>query len=414
REGRPEEPVVASEFLFRYVHDRNFYWYSRLRDRPKAVWLLWDQQANPLANLELHLKTDVGRSLADYELVGQEGRFLLYRAWEGRAPGSLPAPTPFAGEAHGLVRLKVQPAAGRTGTTEPILSLGSPGSGDLFFVHYLDERHLVLGFDSVGLAVQRGQPVEYEPGRTYELELFSGSLLPASGGATDVQHLAYRNFVSIRWEGREVLSTLAPPHAVRPDEVYAGRNVVRSGCAIAAFSGQITDLRRGGFPPPPAGGGLEEFGALRLVVQLPDEAAGLAEPLAVVGVTGDATLGFVRMLPEGKITVGADFWKIGKYESEPVAVDRTKPAEIVYSFPVFYPPPGDPRWGATPAAEQERWRSWLQITVNGKVVVDRQVVAPIPRQPTVAYGKNPAGGSVVTAEFLGHVLHATRQPLPSR
>jgi hypothetical protein len=322
---------------------------------------------------------------------------------------------PMTGEPHGQIRLRIIPAPGRTGTSEPILSLGSGGKGQLFFVHYQSERQLVLGLDSVGLSVQRSGPIDYKSGREYELELFCGSLLPPAAGSpagapTAIERLDYQNFVRIAWEGREVLNTLAPPHALRPGEIHAGYNLVRSGSAIATFSGKITDVRRGGYPPA-AGGGVQVFGAVRLLVQLPESAVGLAEPLAVVGVAGNATLGYVRLLPEGKIKVGADFWSIGAYESDPLPVDRTKPAEISYSFPVLYPPVGDPRWGDMPAARQEMLRTWLRISVNGAVVVDRKVVAPVPLQPTVAYGRNPAGGSVVTAEFTGQVLQVSREPL---
>src|SRR5581483_2095204 len=33
REGRPDEPVVASKYLFRYAHDRNLFWLDRLEGR---------------------------------------------------------------------------------------------------------------------------------------------------------------------------------------------------------------------------------------------------------------------------------------------------------------------------------------------------------------------------------------------
>lgn len=405
-EGRPDEPVIASEFLFRYIHDRNFYWYSRLRDRPKPVWILWDQQLNPLATLEMYLRTDVGRTLADYELVGQEERFLLYRAWQGRSVGPAPEPRPVAGEPEGQIRLQVQFATGRAGTSEPLLSLGAPGRGELFLVHYLGERRLVLGLDSLGQSVQWGEPVDYEPGRTYTLQFFSGSLLPPGDGRLD-----YQNFVHVAWEEREILSTVAPPQELRPGEIYAGRNFVRSGRAIATFSGEIGEVRRGGYPPL-TGEAAQPFGAIQLVVRLPvGGGEALAEPLAVVGVAGNATLGYVRLLPDGKIQVGADFWGVGSYQSEPLPVDRTQPVAIAYSFPVFYPPAGDPRWGHVPVATQATRRSSLQIIVNGAVVVDRPVEAPIPLQPTVVYGKNPAGGSVVTAEFTGQVLQVSRAPL---
>ena len=65
RLSKPEEPVIADEFLFRYAHDRNLFWADRLDGRPKPLWILWD-----------------GRRTVDeqdYHVVGRKGRFYLYR-----------------------------------------------------------------------------------------------------------------------------------------------------------------------------------------------------------------------------------------------------------------------------------------------------------------------------------------------
>ena len=34
KEGKPEEPVIASSMLFRYAHDRNLFWLNRMYGRP--------------------------------------------------------------------------------------------------------------------------------------------------------------------------------------------------------------------------------------------------------------------------------------------------------------------------------------------------------------------------------------------
>jgi hypothetical protein len=68
RDSNPQEPVIASPYLFRYAHDRNLYWFDRLNDRPEPVWILWDGVDLP-APLEA----------AHYALVGQNGRFSLYK-----------------------------------------------------------------------------------------------------------------------------------------------------------------------------------------------------------------------------------------------------------------------------------------------------------------------------------------------
>ena len=83
RDGRRDEPVVASDYLFRYAHDRNLMWFSRLRDKPKPVWILWDLNGQPLSLLEQYLRADSASSVKDYDLVGAADRFVLLK----RRPG---------------------------------------------------------------------------------------------------------------------------------------------------------------------------------------------------------------------------------------------------------------------------------------------------------------------------------------
>lgn len=418
RESRRDDPVIASDYLFRYADDRNLFWYNRLRSCPKPMWILWDQKAIPLSALWAFLKTDVGTDRSSYTLLGQAGRFLLYRVKPGEETTRMqvPGPTTVDGELYGQISMKVQLAARRAGMSEPILSLGSPGNGDLFFVRYLNEHQLELGMESVGASVHLAQPVEYEPGRVYELELFSGSLLPpkesgAEDAAAQARRLYCQNLVSIRWDGREVLNTLAPAHAVRPNEVYTGYNFVRSGSAISVFTGEITDVHRGGYPESGSNGNL---GAVRMVVALPPAAAGVPEPLVVIGEAGQAVLGYVRVLPDDRIKVGAEFWGVGAYESEPVSASSTQPVEIVFSFPALYPPTGDPRWGDVPRGSQEQMRTQLKITVNGAVALRQTVAAPLPRWSLIHFGENPVGGSLVSAAFTGRLLLVSRLPLSNQ
>jgi len=68
RDGRPDEPVVASKYLFRYAHDRNLFWLDRLEGRPRPIWILQDGTW-PF--------TDFGLSASDYTVVGRAGRFSL-------------------------------------------------------------------------------------------------------------------------------------------------------------------------------------------------------------------------------------------------------------------------------------------------------------------------------------------------
>jgi uncharacterized membrane protein len=81
REGKPDDPVVASTWLFRYAHDRNLFWLDRLHGRPAPVWMLGDS-ADQYAPLRIGAER-IGASSeihpGDYTLIDRRGRFVLLR-----------------------------------------------------------------------------------------------------------------------------------------------------------------------------------------------------------------------------------------------------------------------------------------------------------------------------------------------
>jgi hypothetical protein len=82
REGKPEEPVVASAMLFRYAHDRNLFWLNRLHGRPAPIWMLGDSEDNYIAPLRISsdkINPMSGIHLEDYALIDRRGRFVLFR-----------------------------------------------------------------------------------------------------------------------------------------------------------------------------------------------------------------------------------------------------------------------------------------------------------------------------------------------
>jgi predicted membrane protein DUF2079 len=80
-EGKPEEPIVASPMLFRYAHDRNLFWLSRLRGRPAPMWILWDSADNyaPFQMGSSATNPISGIRMEDYTVVDRRGRFVLLR-----------------------------------------------------------------------------------------------------------------------------------------------------------------------------------------------------------------------------------------------------------------------------------------------------------------------------------------------
>ncbi len=86
REGKPEEPVIASTFLFRYAHDRNLFWLDRLRGRPAPIWILGDS-ADPYVRFRISadmINASSGIKMEDYTVIDRRGRFVLLRRKDWR------------------------------------------------------------------------------------------------------------------------------------------------------------------------------------------------------------------------------------------------------------------------------------------------------------------------------------------
>ncbi len=81
REGKPEEPVIASTMLFRYAHDRNLFWLNRLLGRPAPTWILGDSADYylPLRISSAMINPKSGIRIEDYRVIDRRGRFLLLR-----------------------------------------------------------------------------------------------------------------------------------------------------------------------------------------------------------------------------------------------------------------------------------------------------------------------------------------------
>jgi hypothetical protein len=84
REAKPEEPVVASTWLFRYAHDRNLFWLDRMYARPAPVWILGDSaDSYPPLRISLDaINPKSGIHIEDYTLLERRGRFVLLRKRE--------------------------------------------------------------------------------------------------------------------------------------------------------------------------------------------------------------------------------------------------------------------------------------------------------------------------------------------
>ena len=84
RESKPEEPVIASSRLLRYVHDRNFFCPDQMRGRPSPIWILGDSADSyvPFRISADTINPSSGIRMEDYALLGRHGRFVLLKKKE--------------------------------------------------------------------------------------------------------------------------------------------------------------------------------------------------------------------------------------------------------------------------------------------------------------------------------------------
>lgn len=422
KQSSASEPVICSRWLFRYARYPALRWYDRLRGQPAPEWILWDRLETPLHVLWSVLRTDVGRDVGDYREVGQNGRFHLYRrkSDDEIARERATEVVPLVGESFGQVRLVIRIAEGRAGLTEPLLSVGPPGRGCLFFLCYSSDRELRLGFDAMGTKVLESDPVAYTAGERCELELYCGALLPSEAGdallaaAAQASRIQFSRSVLARWNGRLVLNGSADLVGASPDTVRAGLNAVGAGSAGERFTGTMIEAVRGGLPDLEDGDANAvngTFGAARLLVTLPTSSSGTPEPLVVVGTSGDAHLAYLRMLADDTAKLGIEAWGYGVIESDPVKVEVGKPVEIVVAFPALFPPESDVRWGTATAEEKRERLRQIRFALNGSEVLAQVLKWPQPRVRTTCIGLNPVGGSWVGAKFAGRVLQVQREPI---
>jgi hypothetical protein len=320
------------------------------------------------------------------------------------------------GEPYGIVKLTVELPAGRAGYTEPLLSIGPKGNGDLYFINYTTPSSAVLGYVNMGRTLIRSDPFDYTPGKPIVFRLFSGALMPADdrpiAGESQTVVNVFRQTTYATLDGRVLFDQSMMRHIAEPNEVFAGVNTVEADAAGSQFTGRITDVTREGWPPEPTGiGRSDKFGPVHLRI-VPPVASGTAEPLVIMGTPGRAVLGFMRLFADGRSTFGIEIWGSAELEGKPLYLEDGKVLEIEYSFGSLYPGIGLPEWGDIPIKDQQRLKSTVKITVNGQVALEIQRDTPEIPNPPIYYGRNPIGGSVVNAGFSGQMLLGYRADIP--
>ena len=198
---------------------------ARARSRALRVWL--DGRVVFQRTLDLYdaaertpsIGTSAGRPGFKRDFSGT----LL--GWK-RRPEVPPEPAPVQ---TGPLRLRVKLPVFSGRRTEPLLSTGATGKGDLVYLTYEDVRHVTFGHDHWGVGGAHSAPVEIDPDVEHVIELSCPPLL-GRGAPAGLQ---------VRLDGHEVFTTLAAFHACEPGTISVGANEILASTAEMFFSGEV-------------------------------------------------------------------------------------------------------------------------------------------------------------------------------
>jgi hypothetical protein len=147
------------------------------------------------------------------------------------------------------------------------------------------------------------------------------------------------------------------------------------------------------------------YGQVTLRLKLPGTHEKIPEPLISCGKIGNASLVFIKLLPNSRARVGVEFWYLELDQGPEFALPAMDAEiEVTCAMPAFYPEEGNEAWGNLSTNVQKRRRSEYIISVNGVVRLKGSVVYVEPPHSPIYFGVNPLGGSFVSSVFTGRIL----------
>jgi hypothetical protein len=146
--------------------------------------------------------------------------------------------------APGIIRMNLWLPSGKPpGLHEPLVCTGITGAGDLLYLRYIDDQHVVLGFDHWNFGGPLGKPFKVDFSVPQRVEVHLGSLFPPNSepSANDPA----RRHLEVRWNGEVVLNGEFDFHPAYADQVYFGANPIGCSTSTSKYSGRIIDIWRG-------------------------------------------------------------------------------------------------------------------------------------------------------------------------
>jgi hypothetical protein len=267
--------------------------------------------------------------------------------------------------------------------SEPLVSSGERGKGDLIYVKYLDATTVVFGYDHWGVGGFQTAPISIDPLAIHEISLDYGALHEA-GVSPNIKR------VIIRINGQIVANQSCSFHECSPGTVVVGANLIGATTASQVFSGVIHSQVREKYEQA------EVFGPLFIRVKLPVFTGPRAEPLLSSGEPSKGDLVYIKYLNINTIALGYDHWGVGGFETEPMHIDQASVLKIGVDYGALHP-------------SGSGWNPDRVIfLLNDQVVADKLVGSHKCSPETVVVGSNAIGASTATNVFSGVVMGLER------
>ncbi|HTX65944.1 MAG TPA: hypothetical protein VMD31_09250 [Opitutaceae bacterium] len=151
-------------------------------------------------------------------------------------------------------------------------------------------------------------------------------------------------------------------------------------------------------------------GPVHLRVVFVPGAPDCGQPLVTAGTARRADFLYVRAVGTDQIRFGYDHWEGGTVLSEPIAVDFSRPHDVVVSLGAMLPPMEEL---LRQHPQQAYLRSLLLVAMDGRIVWSQWSAAHTVPRETITFGANFVGGSTTVREFAGRILRLERAPLES-
>lgn len=139
---------------------------------------------------------------------------------------------------YGAVSMTVMLPRADTGLSDPLVVAGRPTKGDFVYIKYLDQRHVVFGFDHWGWGGPVSPPIAVDYNRSQQIEISMDALYPPDSAE------ARRHRVVVRLNGRVVFDAPAECYPTTAREICVARNLIGGSTCRARFFGRILLLKR--------------------------------------------------------------------------------------------------------------------------------------------------------------------------